>query len=396
MSRARITFLFDKAMRKEITQEERLELYELLSDNSSKKVVEDLFLQARLSFEHGKTFFNEEESSQMIHKVLGGKEQPTNNTRRVDVLKWLVAAIVLITFSVGALFYYDRKPSHIQPVTYAEKDAIKSVRNQATLLLGDGSLVDLEAIDNKTVKEGDITISKTKDGQLVYHAAKANPTGEIKQNILSTPRGGQFQVQLPDGTHVWLGPSSSLSYPTRFEGAKREVRLEGEAYLEIAKNKEMPFEVQTVDATIHVMGTNFLISAYEDMEEITTTLVEGKVRVSAKDNSSRTPTAKILNPGQQARINKQTKAISLKNVNLEDALAWKNGYFVFHGDDIQQVMKTIARWYDVDVTYQGDLTGETFIGTVSKFDRIEKLLQTIELTGGVHFKTEGRKVIVMK
>ncbi|MEH6306758.1 DUF4974 domain-containing protein [Olivibacter sp. CPCC 100613] len=396
MSRARITFLFDKAMRMEITQEERLELFELIENEHLKKDVDDVFLQARLNFEHTETFFNNEESSRMIDKLIGVAKPKERERYRMNPLKWMVAALVLILFGSAIFLYYSHKSIMIQPRNYTENGVIRPARDRATLLLGNGKIIDLENIGNKVVKEGDVTITKTTSGQLVYQVGKGDPADEIKQNVLSTPRGGRFQVLLPDGTQVWLGPISSLRYPTRFEGAKREVTLTGEAYLEVAKNQKMPFIVRAGDAVVQVMGTNFLVSAYEDMNETMTTLFEGKVRVSAAYSTLETSPPQVLSPGQQASINKETKVISIRAVDTEDALAWKNGYFVFHGNNIQQVMKTIARWYDVDVTYQGDLSGETFIGTVSKFDQIEKLLQTIELTGGVHFKIEGRKIIVMK
>lgn len=394
MNQTRLIFLFNKAIHKEITQEERSELHKLLTENSSRKVVVDLFSQARAGFEYKDSFFSEGESSQLVNKVLGAAKPTDARIKRINIMKWVAAAMILTVIGVGFLFYKDHQPSLVKPENYA-KDEIQPIRDKATLQLGNGKIVDLEALGGKGVQEGNVTISKTKEGQLIYKVAKGGEMGEIKRNILRTPRGGQFQVLLPDGSQVWLGPASSLTYPTRFEGEKREVELEGEAFLEVAKNQKMPFEVQTSDMTVHVMGTNFLISAYKDMNEATTTLLAGKVRVSVKSNSFNS-SVKTLSPGQQVRINKQTKLISLQKVNLDDALAWKNGYFVFNGDDIQQVMKTIARWYDVDVIYKGDLSGETFIGTVSKFDRIDKLLQTIELTGGVHFKIEGREITVMR
>jgi len=396
MDKARLTFLFEKARKQTITDDERVELFELLGDRTYEKEVNRLFDEAKKDFKSETVFFTPEES-EAIFTVLRRVTEPV----RVKPLllsrwTWWAAAMALLIVSYSA-YLYLRDPSVAAPsVAVMAKQAIQPGKNQATLHLGNGQIVDLNAIGNQPVQEGGVTIHRSTAGQLVYQVDHQSESDPIQENILTTPRGGQFQVVLPDGTQVWLGASSSLRYPTRFGPAERTVFLEGEAYFEIAKDEQQPFYVQSKGATVQVLGTHFSLTAYPDVDEVGTSLFEGKVRVLFHENAEGKKITKVLNPGDQATVNRKTMNLTLRKIDVEDALAWKKGYFIFHGDDIKTVMRTVARWYDVEVVYQGDLSGETFIGTVSKFDRIEKLLETIELTGGVHFKIEGRQIIVMK
>ncbi len=391
-----ITYLFEKALRNEITPHERVKLFQLLGDEAHSEEVEALFNKARLDFDHQGVFFTEKESSQALDTLVAKVGKRTYRPNNTGIASWIAAASVVIVMSIAVYFYLGWKSPAPSFSKRANKYSIHPARKRATLALGNGKLIDIDALGNGTLQEGNIRIHKTNDGQLVYQIEKTNREDEVKQHVLSTPRGGHFQILLPDSSKVWLGPESSLHYPTRFEGDKRSVFLIGEAYLEVAKNTKMAFEVNTPVSTVQVLGTNFLISAYEDMDETTTTLIEGRVQVSAQRGSGTSSRPCLLQPGQRASINKYTNAITLQSVDLEDALAWKNGYFAFHGDGIQDVMRTIAKWYDVDVIFKGDLSRETFMGTVSRFDDIHTLLQTIALTGGVHFTIEGRKIMVMK
>jgi len=209
-------------------------------------------------------------------------------------------------------------------------------------------------------------------------------------NTISTPVGGQYTVVLPDGSKVWLNAASSLKFPTAFTGTERRVELTGEGYFEVAKNKHMPFKVNFNREEVEVLGTHFNISAYPDEAVTRTTLLEGSVRIS-KNNIK-----KILVPGQQAISSMQTGGFNIAEVNTDEAIAWKNGLFLFHNENIRSIMKKIARWYNVDVNYQGSFTNQEYGGRISQSKNLSEILKNLELTGTIHFKIEGRRVTVME
>ncbi|ADY51668.1 anti-FecI sigma factor, FecR [Pseudopedobacter saltans DSM 12145] len=309
-----------------------------------------------------------------------------------------VAAAVLLIVGLYAIYHVRSEKSIPDQIARIDERLLDSGENVVMLTLSDGKKVKLQDIESGIVAEESGTkIEKKADGTIVYTASESTffDTKENRFNTISTPNGQLSQINLPDGTKVWLNAESSLKYPVAFIGNKRLVELNGEAYFEVAKNKEKPFVVKAKDSEIKVLGTKFNVSAYSDDNFTKTTLAEGLVSI-AKEKTS-----KLLKPGQQALILNNQSAIDITNVDTEEAMAWKNGYFMFNNMDIKTVMTMISRWYDIEVEYQGKTENEVFIGTVSRFEDIEKLLRTIELTGIVHFKISDnsnkkrRKVVVM-
>lgn len=229
---------------------------------------------------------------------------------------------------------------------------------------------------------------------LVYHFTNSNnnttATTTPEFNTITTPRGGQYQVVLEDGTRVWLNAASSIRFPQAFIGVTREVELTGEAYFEVAKNKAKPFIVQANGTKVQVFGTHFNINAYGDNSNVTTTLLEGSVRMSSGSS------AVMLAPGQQGdAVNGAT--IKVSPADIQQTMAWKNGLFIFHDLNITEVMKQVGRWYDVDVEYRDDeVKKNEFGGTISKYKNITELLDVMVLTRSIHYKIEGRRVIIMK
>jgi ferric-dicitrate binding protein FerR (iron transport regulator) len=206
-------------------------------------------------------------------------------------------------------------------------------------------------------------------------------------NTMQTPRGGQYGVILPDGSKVWLNAASSLTYPTAFTGVDRSVQLKGEAYFEVADNKDKPFIVMVGNMQVNVLGTHFNVMAYEDENAIKTTLLEGAVKVT---NGG---AAHLLKPGQEGRLDRSSDAFKLLEVDANEAIAWKNGVFQFGGASIETVMREIVRWYDVDVEYQGR-TNEHFRGAISRSVNASEVFKMLELTGAVHFTIDKKKIIV--
>lgn len=300
--------------------------------------------------------------------------------------RYTVAASLVIMISFGGYFFY--KPA---PIGNDQTSAILPGSNKAILTLPGGRKIVLDDVAKGEIQElPGVSISKTENGELVYqvteNAAESGNSNAL--HTISTPKGGQYQVILPDGTHVWLNAATSLSYPASFKGSSRTVSLNGEAYFEVAKNKEMPFLIKTSAQTVEVLGTHFNVNAYPNEQQIRTTLLEGAVKISA-GNSQR-----ILNPGQQALVsNAHPEKIEVQQVDVSKEIAWKNGVFAFEADDLQTVMRQIERWYNVDVTYTGKPCEEKFYGEISRNDKLSDVFKILEVNN-VHFDIKGRVINV--
>ncbi|MCD0488185.1 DUF4974 domain-containing protein [Pedobacter sp. MC2016-14] len=310
-----------------------------------------------------------------------------------NLLKY--AAVLVLLLSAALLVYRPHFGSSAESTRYVKtvipSKEIKPGVKKAVLTLSDGSEVILQDAGKGTLAHQGNARLEQNNGQLLYkdHSAAGHDLQLSMQNKITTPKGGEYQLVLSDGTAIWLNTGSSISYPVAFAGTERRVKITGEVYFEVAKNAKMPFIVEANGTEVKVLGTHFNVSAYADDREVRTTLVEGSVKVSKNGQQA------LLKPDQEARAINGTNRISVQNVDATEALAWKNGTFLFNNEDIKTVMKVVSRWYDIDVTYKGDLANKTFGGTISRFESFEKLLKTLELTGAIHFKIEGRRVIVM-
>jgi transmembrane sensor len=297
----------------------------------------------------------------------------------------IAAAIALITFSFY-LFNRDRHPAQGSEPEYVNR--IQPGKTGATLTLANGKTIRLsDASNGEIAKEAGVSVTKTDNGQLVYEIGEG--TGDPdKINTLTTAKGETYVLTLPDKSKVWMNAASSLTYSASLNRSERRVILKGEAYFQVIEDKARPFIVESRGQKIEVLGTWFNVNAYTDEEKITTTLLKGSVKVSGK------PGAKILKPGDQSSVNE--KSISIAQVDTERAVAWKDNKFLFENDDIQYIMRMIARWYNVDVVYTGEMPTEKFGGGVSRFDNVSQVLKILESTGGAHFKIEGRRIFVSK
>lgn len=301
----------------------------------------------------------------------------------------VAVAVAVVIFGAG-LFYFTK--SNIDNMQIANNQVqINPGGNKAILTLADGTKISLsDAKLGEVAAQSGVRISKTADGQLVYDASgSANSNKQIEYNTIEAPVGGQWQVKLPDGSLVFLNALSSITYPTKFVDKERNVKISGEAYFEIAHNKEMPFKVSSQGQTVEVLGTHFDIMAYSDEKVVKTTLLEGSVKIA---NGGRT---QILKPGEQAQVSADGIKVS-DEVDLEDVVAWKNGYFKFN-ENLESILNKVARWYNVEVVYQQGLNrDQSFSGKILRSKDISSVLKIMELTEKVHFKIEGRQIIVMK
>jgi transmembrane sensor len=312
-----------------------------------------------------------------------------NNIRRISFTRIAAAAAVLLMLGIGG--YFLLVPSADKQVTVKRyKNDVLPGGNKAMLTLSDGSTISLEdAQQGSLAQQGGSQVIKSADGELAYN--KTGQQGEeIQYNTLTTPLGGQYRITLPDGTSVWLNAGSSLRYPVAFSGKDRKVELKGEGYFDVAKNAAMPFFVKLANGVeVRVLGTQFNVNAYSDEKNIATTLVEGAVLI--KNNEI----ANILQPGQQSLAGQYDNSLKLlKNADIAAVTAWKEGVFKFNDADIETVMKQLSRWYDIEIVYEGNTVKEYFNGTIPRNVPVSKVLELLELTGLVHFKIEGKRVIV--
>lgn len=327
--------------------------------------------------------------------------QQTIKSKRISKRVWFnIAAAILIIVSFGTLIYVNKSDISVSKtnVAISHNPNITPGKNSATLTLGNGQKIILsDALNGEIAKEAGVKIIKTSDGAIIY-SVKESDKASNQYNTLRTAKGETYMIMLPDRSKVWLNAASSLKYPANFTALKvRKVELHGEAYFEVAKEQKRPFKVITENQEVEVLGTHFNISSYDDDLITKTTLLEGSVKVIpilgfASESNQFNNT--LLLPGQQSVLSQ--RRFNVKEVNVEEAIAWKNGYFMFDHDDIKTIMKKISRWYNVEVEYQGEIPNTQFIGTISRFQNIKQVLNKLELTKQIGFKIEGRRIIVMQ
>jgi ferric-dicitrate binding protein FerR (iron transport regulator) len=348
--------------------------------------------------EHSEAILTGQQNQMLYANIVDRLKQDRDwhDNRKLPVIKraffrWVAAAAIIVaTATIYLWLSTSQKEDAVIANTNGSrfKNDIAPGGNKAMLTLADGSQVILDKLQNgKIAQQGNVNILKLNPGLLAYDKSSKN-AGEILYNTLSTPRGGQYEISLPDGSKAWLNASSSLRFPTSFSGKERTVELTGEAYFEIAKNKAMPFAVKVNDLTVEVLGTHFNVMAYANERAVKTTLLEGRVKVTKEENSS------FLQVGQQATVLQGQKMINVINADTEETVAWKNNLFWFHNADIKTVMHQIERWYDVDVFYEGDVV-QKFNGSIPMNLGAIKVFRILEETGGVHFKIDGRRISVL-
>jgi transmembrane sensor len=309
--------------------------------------------------------------------------------------RYVAAAAILLLISATWLLLRSRNDL---PIAQSQSHDVPPGGNKAILTLAGGQEIVLsDAQNGQLARQQGAAIEKTADGAIRYNAGSDTGQNRAGGNIASmvfntvtTPRGGQYAVTLSDGTKVVLNASSSIKYPAVFTGDNRTVQLTGEAWFDVAKDKQHPFLVSTPKQDLEVLGTEFNINAYYDEPGTKTTLLAGSVKIMDHTHQR----SGILKPGQQSNLDDSN--LSFTEADTEEAIAWKNGYFMFESEDISSIMRKVARWYDVDIVYEGPRPADQFNGTVQRLVSVSQVLKKLELTNKVHFTIEGRTIKVRR
>jgi len=391
----RISYLFKKYFEKSATAREVEELFTLLNmlagDNDEQ--LTGLLQQAWDSQQADDMVFNAEKSDQILKNIL--HTTPQNDIIKLVPVKkqvsWrkyvAIAAVFLLAATIGFVFFKHSKV--IRPVATVKLHDALPGGNKAILTLANGTSIVLDSAHNGVIaKQGNSLINKTQNGQLVYNTDQTVAAVDVNEiNTVATPRGGQYQIVLPDGTKVWLNAASSVKYPTAFNGKNRRVEITGEVYFEVAKNPLKPFIVKTNRAEVEVLGTHFNIMAYNDEDVMKTTLLEGSVKITGGNAS------KIIKPGEQAILNENNELTVTSNIDVDEEVAWKNGLFLFNDANIRSIMRQASRWYDVDVIYQGKIPVKQYTGRISRNVKASELLNMLKYTG-LNARIDGRNIFI--
>lgn len=309
--------------------------------------------------------------------------------KRPQLLKWLSAAAILLFSTAAAYFLLNKEQPAVQ-VAQVQHDLLPGT-DKAILTIAGGKKIDVSDVrQGKIATQGSIAISKTADGRIVYKddQAPAADNGSV-YNTLTTPRGGQHMLVLSDGTKAWLDAASSITFPVAFTGNERTVTITGQVYFEVTHDAAKPFKVTADGQTIEVLGTHFNVKAYADEPNIKTTLLQGSVKIT-KNGESR-----LLVPGQQSTVaHGAANYIEVKTVDTDAAIAWHMGLFKFQEADIKAVMRELSRWYDVEVSYEGQIPNRHFSGEIYRNVNASKIAEILSYKK-IHFRIEGKQIIVM-
>lgn len=339
----------------------------------------------KLGNEHHFEHLNAEIWAGTLQKA--GIERPAARRRMLPFYRVAAAAAVLVLIAAGLRWFQSgRQTANIEQPVVAQQQILPG-SNKAVLTLGNGTAISLtDAAKGELARQGSTRISKTKEGQLAYEPGTGGEAAS--RNTISTPRGGQYRIDLPDGSRVWLNAASSLTFPASFAGLQeRSVELSGEAYFEVAEDANKPFRVISGGHRVEVLGTHFNVNAYNDEPVVRTSLLEGAVRVGGKGQS------RVLSPGQQARVQENGQLSVAEGIDMSAVVAWKNGRFNFSGAPITEVMREVQRWYGAEIVYEGEVKHH-FVGSLPRNLPVSRVLEMLEMTGRVKFSIEGNRITV--
>jgi transmembrane sensor len=369
-----------------LSEKETAVLDQWLREPGNRQLFEEITQPRFLSEElHGLYVYDENQRWEKIRKKLSRKQVSISGKRR-----WLygaAAACLAGAMLVTGYIYFNKKDKPVdrasQYITRA--DVLAPVKTKARIQLDNGQTVSLDSIGSGTLaKQGNVKVIKASNGEIIYSGAAT----EITYNTLVNPRGGTVVwLVLSDGTKVWLNSESSLRYPTAFTGAERNVQVTGEAYFEVAKNPAKKFIVTGNGVRTEVLGTHFNINTYQDESATRVTLLEGSVKVQKAGSEG------LLKPGEQAAFSNNSQQMTVSETDADKVIAWKTGDFNFDDDDLPSVMRQLARWYDLDVVYEGSIPKDAYSGLINRQLTLLQVLNILNVAG-INYAVEGKKITI--
>jgi ferric-dicitrate binding protein FerR (iron transport regulator) len=408
MASERIEWLFNACLQGKASENEQEEFLQFLLDPQNEREARELIQRAYAETKE-LTDLSAETSAGILKAIFSASsvvEQPksdgaavipfsTEPVRKISG-RWkkyiAAAAVILIAGAAFFMLYHQQgtKPQN-SIVQQQSNNDIAPGGNKAILTLGNGNKIILDSAHNGLLaQQGGSKVIKTDSGKLAYNnISNEKPTATV-YNVLSTPRGGQYQLTLPDGTKVWLNAASSIKYPTAFNGKDRTVEITGEAYFEVVHDAGSPFRVKAKTQVVEDLGTHFNIMAYDNEVAVVTTLLEGKIKIYRDKRSMG------LTPGQQVAYYGENGGLVIsKNPDLDQAIAWKNGLQSFSNADVQTIMREVERWYDVDVSYEGEIEKRSFNGDIPRSANLSEVLKLFDVNK-IHFTidAEKKKIVV--
>lgn len=400
MTELRLTLLIEKYLSGKATEEEKRQIENWYES----------FDTLGPEFEEGDPWRTDRSLEKSLEAIKGKiaqdtEEMPAWRLRRKRFRWWHAAAAAAVLVFISEMVYLSFHKTDESKMAAAVPSEIKDFEpggNRAVLTLGNGQQIVLDSTNNGLLSvQGNTRVIKLNNGQLAYNSYRpATGNGQrtadnaspavVQYNTISTPRGGSYEIVLPDGSKVWLNAASSVRFPTVFAGEKREVQITGEAYFEVAGDAAKPFVVKQGEVEIQVLGTRFNVMAYHNEPDVKVTLLEGAVRVKQQA----TGREQMMKPGEQAQIGQDGRMRLVAGADVKETVAWKNNLFWFDNDDVQAVMRQLSRWYDADIVIKDDIP-DLFTGSIPRDMTFSKVFEVLQQTGSIQYKIEDNKTVII-
>ncbi|MBN8851519.1 MAG: hypothetical protein BGO55_04380 [Sphingobacteriales bacterium 50-39] len=395
MNDARLTYLFEKYYAKTASPEEKAELAHLITMENYREQVMQLFADAWEKYEGGGTVISAERTEEMLRHIL--HEPPSlalvdvrkgTQVRRIPGWLRVTAAAAVLLLILRGFQLWNHRPTHAvnTPIAQLHAADVKPGSYKASLVLADGSRIVLDSAGMGKLAQQGNTAVVNKNGQVAYQTGKKD-TGAVMYNTIATGKGETYTFTLADGSRVWLNSASSINFPVAFPGKERRIKITGEVYVQVAKDPSKTFIATARGLDVQALGTEFDINAYSDEDNINTTLVEGAVKLTGGSAHA------ILKPGEQAHLDNDGQLSQPKDVDVEEVVSWKEGNFQFESADIRTILRRLARWYDVEVVYEGEVKERKFFGIISRNSTLAGVLQMLKASD-IKFRIEGKKLYV--